>query len=279
MAITSGFQPDDRGSIPLTRSIHKEHMKNFIIRSVLILSLLLCGTVHAESSVPENQGYVTDLSGTLSTSESDAISQALETYERETTNEIYVLLVPTTNGVEISDRSLEIFRTWGIGQKEKNNGVLMLIAVEDRKIWITTGYGLEGVLPDLLVKSIIDSDITPRFKQGKYAEGIQDGISSLKQGIAGEYTPDVYTPIQMPIWIFFAALAVFISFFIYGFWSIGSSIKAQRKRMTEAGFKQVNNKHKEVEIKKECERIRSAKRIQRLHCCLYGRHSLNVFEA
>jgi uncharacterized protein len=112
-------------------------------------------------------------------------------YQKQTTNEIAIVILPNLGGYAIEEAALEIGRKWGVGSV-KNNGILMLVAYEEREVRIEVGYGLEGAVPDLVAKGIIDTDIVPFFREGQYAKGIEAAIDSLKKHIGNEYTADRY---------------------------------------------------------------------------------------
>lgn len=140
------------------------------------------------------QFYVNDFTGEiLDTTEVYKLNQRLKAYEDSTTTQIVVICLPklpdNQNGDtwNLEELATKTFRTWGIGQKEKNNGVLLLIAFEDRKSRIETGYGAEGALPDIICGHILDEDLEPNFKDKDYYEGIDKTITSMQKAFAGEY--------------------------------------------------------------------------------------------
>lgn len=162
--------------------------------------------------VVTNDGYITDAAGLLTADQKDTLDESLRQYEEKTSNQLAVLTIASLSGADISEYSLETYRKWGIGQKEKNNGALVVVSYTDRKIWITTGYGLEGALPDLVVKGIVETDMVPAFRDGKYYEGISTALDSMEKHIGGEYTVDRYTVKDssgaIP-WIFFFVFILF----------------------------------------------------------------------
>jgi uncharacterized protein len=102
-------------------------------------------------------------------------------------------MIPSLQGEALEDYSLKVARGWGIGQKERNSGVLLFVAKDDRKLRIEVGYGLEGALPDIRANHIIQDRITPEFRQGKYFEGIQSGLVGITTAIRGEADPNLST--------------------------------------------------------------------------------------
>src|SRR5690606_388276 len=104
--------------------------------------------------------------------------------------QIAVVILKSVGDYEIADYGVQLGRKWGIGSKDKNNGILVLVALGDRKITIQTGYGAEGALPDVITKEIIENDIKPYFKTGSYYEGLDAGTTSLMKYMKGEYKSD-----------------------------------------------------------------------------------------
>jgi uncharacterized protein len=147
---------------------------------------------HAEYSVPPNDGYVTDTMNLLTTEQKQTLETNLGEYKRTTSNEIAVVILQNLEGQAIEDVGLEIGRKWGVGSQGKNNGILFLVAYDERSVRIDVGYGLEGAVPDIVAKGIIDADIVPHFRDGDYYGGITAAIESLKKHIGGEYTADRY---------------------------------------------------------------------------------------
>lgn len=167
-------------------------------------ALLLCVGTVAAFNVPAHVGFVTDAARTLSSDEKSALEHAIESYKAQTSNEIGILIVRSLNGEDIAEAAVQVGRAWGVGDREKNNGVLMLIAIDDHKIFIATGYGLEGALPDIVIKGIIDTDILPAFREEKYFDGIAAGIDAIEKHIGGEYTADRYGTPSGSDWLYSA---------------------------------------------------------------------------
>jgi uncharacterized protein len=134
--------------------------------------------------------YVTDQTGTLTSSEISSLEEKLSNFDKETSTQVVVYMMSTLGGESLEETSYDIAEKNGIGQKSKNNGVLLFIVKDDRKLRIEVGYGLEGALPDALAGQIIRKEITPYFKQGKYYEGIDAGVDAIMSATKGEYTQD-----------------------------------------------------------------------------------------
>jgi uncharacterized protein len=138
--------------------------------------------------IPPLSARVTDLTHTLSASEQSALETKLADWETRTSNQLVVLIVPTTQPEPIEAYSIRVAEKWKIGRKGQDNGVLFLIAKNDRKMRIEVGYGLEGVLPDVTAKRIIAEDVAPAFREGKFAQGINIGVDRIVAVVGGEFT-------------------------------------------------------------------------------------------
>lgn len=160
---------------------------------LLILLVTISASVHAEVSDviplrPNPPRLVNDLTNhTLSRDEVMALEARCVEIDRATSNQIAILITDSTGDYELAEYGTAVLRDWGIGQKDKNNGVLILVNPYLRKIFISTGYGLEGALPDILCAQIIDNEITPWFREGNFYQGLADGVESIDQATRGEY--------------------------------------------------------------------------------------------
>ncbi|PIQ76691.1 hypothetical protein COV83_01730 [Candidatus Peregrinibacteria bacterium CG11_big_fil_rev_8_21_14_0_20_49_14] len=157
----------------------------------VLFTIAFTGNAYA-FAVPPNDGFVTDTVGILSQSEQENLESLLSQYRSETSTEIAVVILPSLQGEPLMESAVQIGREWGVGGKENDNGIVFLIAYEDRELFLAVGYGLEGAVPDIVAKGIIDAEITPFFKDGKYADGIEEGIMALQKHIGGEYTAQRY---------------------------------------------------------------------------------------
>ena len=154
-----------------------------------MLCLVTCYAALAQRAIPELTGPVVDEAGILSESTEQQIGLLIRSHQDSTSNQLAVLTVSSLEGEVLEDYSLRVARTWGLGQADKNNGVLLLVAVAERKIRIEVGYGLEGDLPDITAKRIIDGDMTPYFRQGDFDNGILLGVRGVLEAIEGTYEP------------------------------------------------------------------------------------------
>lgn len=158
---------------------------------VLLAAVLLFALLPAEADVPVPQltARVTDLTGTLTSGQQAALEQKLAGVEARHTAQVAVLLVPTTQPETVEQYAVRVFEKWKLGRKGVDNGVLLVVAKNDRKLRIEVGYGLEGAIPDALAKRIIDEEIVPRFKQGDFHGGIDAGTDRISKLIEGESMP------------------------------------------------------------------------------------------
>jgi uncharacterized protein len=136
---------------------------------------------------PNPPRLVVDKAGVLSAEQVQILERQLVALDDSTSNQICIVTLPTLEGGSVDDYAVNLFRSWGIGNKKTNNGVLILVAVNDRKVHIEVGYGLEGAIPDVTAKNIINTDLGPNFKQGNYYRGFANAIESLSKAAAGEY--------------------------------------------------------------------------------------------
>lgn len=162
-------------------------MKKFLLLFLVFCSIHLFGQDYPERPNPPK--LVNDYTNTLSASEVASLEQRLVAFDNQTTNQITVVVIPSTNGVEPAEYATELGRKWGVGNKV-NNGVILLIAKGDRKLSIVAGYGLEGTLTDATTQAIINNDIVPSFKSNNYYQGISNGVESIMQATQGAYKAD-----------------------------------------------------------------------------------------
>ena len=153
----------------------------------LLLWLCLGTSVLANPLDLKLTGRVVDSAQMIEAQTESRITALLEAHERATTNQIVVVTVPDLQGDSIESFGYQLGRRWGIGQKDKNNGALLIIAKSERKIRIEVGYGLEGELTDAISSDIIYSVIRPRFRSGDFDGGIEAGVSAMIQALGGQY--------------------------------------------------------------------------------------------
>ncbi|MEP6675202.1 MAG: TPM domain-containing protein [Ferruginibacter sp.] len=168
-------------------------MKKLLLHILLLLAVFTVsaqGNFDPESllkSKPPGNQLVFDYTQTLTADQQNTIEQKLEAFDKETSTQIAVVIIPTLGNYEINDYNTKLGRAWGVGGKDNNNGVVLLIAKNDRKLNIATGYGVEGALPDITCAQIIDDIIKPNFKGEDYYAGINLGTDAIIQATKGEY--------------------------------------------------------------------------------------------
>src|SRR3989338_7604090 len=156
---------------------------------VVLLALLLTGAAHAEVTVPQLTQRVTDLTATLDAPQTQTLESRLAAFEAKKGAQLAVLIVPTTQPEAIEQFGIRVVEAWKLGRKGVDDGVLLLVAKDDRELRIEVGYGLEGVLNDATANRIIDEIIVPRFKHGEFYPGIESGTAAMMQVIDGEPLP------------------------------------------------------------------------------------------
>ncbi|RZK78092.1 MAG: TPM domain-containing protein, partial [Pedobacter sp.] len=162
-------------------------MKRILIALILV-AFSFSGFAQEFPAKPNK--LVNDYTNTLTSSEVQQLEQKLVSFNDSTSNQIAIAIVKSVGEYDINDYTLQLGRKWGVGQSGKNNGIMIVVALGDRKISIQTGYGLEGVLPDVYAKRIIEDDIKPFFKAGQYYQGLQEGTTSIIKYTKGEYKND-----------------------------------------------------------------------------------------
>ncbi|MGU3359170.1 TPM domain-containing protein [Methylobacterium sp. M6A4_1b] len=152
----------------------------------LVFGLTLVQARAAEPTFPTLTGRVVDAAGILKPDERAALEAKLKAYEDRTSDQVVVATVPGLQDRTVEDYANRLFRAWKLGQAKTNNGALLLVAPTERKVRIEVGYGLEGALTDALTKVIITTAITPRFKTGDFAGGINAGVDAMLSILAGD---------------------------------------------------------------------------------------------
>lgn len=160
-----------------------------LVLAILFLLVLLPGARAAQAPVPELKNWVTDTTGTLDSNTQAHLTQTLADLEKRKGSQIAVLVVPSTGDDTIESYARRVFDQWRLGRKKVDDGILFVVAKDDRQLRIEVGYGLEGAVPDLLAGRVIHEQVTPRFKQGDYAGGITAGVESLVKLVDGEALP------------------------------------------------------------------------------------------
>jgi uncharacterized protein len=142
----------------------------------------------AEVIPPKPTGYFNDYAGVVSKDAAYRFNEQLAQFERETSDQVVVAIFPKMQSdSDIADYTQRVAQAWGVGQKERRNGVVLFVFVQDRKMFIQVGYGLEGALPDVTAFDITEYRIKPHFRTGDYDGGIAVGIDSILKAIRGQY--------------------------------------------------------------------------------------------
>ncbi len=139
----------------------------------------------AEPNFPALDGAVVDASGFLNASERQSLEQKLRDYQASSGRQVVVAVLPSLEGYDIRDYGVRLFRHWQLGDKTRNDGVLLLVAPNERKVSIEVGYGAEGDLTDAMSRIIIENAMIPRFKAGDWAGGIDAGVDDIAQTLGG----------------------------------------------------------------------------------------------
>jgi len=143
----------------------------------------------AQVAVPDLSRRVTDLTATLSAEQTAALENQLAAFEAQKGSQIAVLIVPTTQPEDIAQFGIRVAEQWKIGRAKVDDGVILIVAKDDRKLRFEVGYGLEGVIPDAVAKRVIAETITPHFKAGNFYRGIDAGVRQVAHLIQGEPLP------------------------------------------------------------------------------------------
>lgn len=156
---------------------------------LFILSLFFATSAFAAVVFPHLSGRVVDEAGILTPTQEQKLTEVLAAHEAVTSNQLIVVTLKDLGQNTIEDYGYKLGREWGIGQKDKNNGVLFIIAPNDRQVRIEVGYGLEGQLTDALSRAIIEKEVLPHFKAGDYAGGIEAGVKVIIAALDGNLEP------------------------------------------------------------------------------------------
>ena len=139
-------------------------------------ALLLCAALSAQGTLPKPAGRVTDLANVIDAVTESELDRRLDDLEQKTSHEVAVVTVTSLGGTTVEDYAERLFKEWGIGQAKQDNGVLVVVAPNEREMRIEVGYGLEGILPDGLAGEIVRDNFLPRFRDSDYNAGIRDGV-------------------------------------------------------------------------------------------------------
>lgn len=161
------------------------------ILAIIFLFLSFCSYAQLEKALPTRPSpprLVNDFANMLTEEQEQELERKLVAYDDSTSNQVAIVTVNTLKGYEDEEFAIALGRKWGVGGKEFNNGIVILVARDDHKIRIEVGYGLEGAIPDITAQRIIDYSITPEFKQEHYYRGLDHALDDIMKAAAGEYT-------------------------------------------------------------------------------------------
>jgi uncharacterized protein len=164
-----------------------------LLFTILFLLPFVFGISQKIPARPNPPRLVNDYTNTLTIDQKAALEQKLVAYDDSTSNQVIIVIVPTLDDYDPVDYATKLGRAWGVGNKKTNNGVVLLVAKNDRTVFIAPGYGLEGALPDITCKSIIDNEIRPNFRNEDFYRGLDLGTNAIIKAAAGEYkAPEGY---------------------------------------------------------------------------------------
>ena len=195
-------------------------MQNIQKKILLILLAFMSLQVYSQEFSENPNRIVNDYANFLTKSEQNALEQKLVNFSNETSTQIAVAIVPDLHGYDPASYAYELGERWGVGQKGKNNGILLLVKPKtDTKgqVFIATGYGVEGAVPDAIAKRIVEKEIIPEFKQGNFYRGLDKGTSVIVGLMQGKFTADEYrkstqSNAPYPIGIVFLMIIIFSLF-------------------------------------------------------------------
>ncbi len=188
-------------------------------------------TIAAQGELPRPAGRITDLANVIDAGTEAELDRRLDQLEQQTSHEVAVVTVTSLNGTSVEDYAVRLFKEWGIGQAKQDNGVLVLVAPNEREMRIEVGYGLEGVLPDGLAAQIINQQFVPRFRDNDYNGGIRDGVARVADIVAKEQVLTAEELAQFnessneaPAWIIIPFMGLFVTI---GFTMMGLGLRSK----------------------------------------------------
>ncbi len=166
------------------------------MKRILVICFLLLSCFAWAQDIPQKPNpprLVNDFANVLTADQRDALERKLVMYDDSTSTQIVIVVIKTLNGASLEDYSLKILRDWGVGNKKTNNGVVLLAALDDHKVRIEVGYGLEGSIPDITASQIIKTEIAPSFRIENYYRGLDEAADAIIKASQGQYkAPDNY---------------------------------------------------------------------------------------
>ncbi len=207
--------------LPIIRAaLYRSYIKHWLLTLFLLFG---SGRVWAQGFdvIPPSGKWVTDRGDMLSSAEESRLSEKLAGYADTTSTQIVVVTLESLNGVEAADYAIELGRQWGVGQKGQDNGVVILASRTDRKVFIATGYGLEGAIPDALANRIVEDVMVPNFRAGRFYDGFSGATDALVAAARGEFTATPGRGINTGIDPELIIMLIWIALFLIIFFSRG----------------------------------------------------------
>lgn len=199
-------------------------MKKTLASSLFLVFALAASVFCAEAQFPANSGWITDPLNLIGQEYTQKISQIAEQLQENTGAQLAVAAVRTTRPLDTKAYAVELFRRWGIGEKGKDNGLLILFAAKERRIEVEVGYGLEGIIPDGYVGSVLDQYVIPSFKDKDYGKGIYLAVAAFADKINKEYSANPRTKFeQVNVNILSVAVAFSVIILVFGLIMLGGS--------------------------------------------------------
>lgn len=210
-------------------------MKKMLSRALTALAVVAPLLVFAYASPGKPLGLVNDFAQVLTAEQEAVLEQTLKQNEQTTGNEISVVTVKNLGGDTVENFAVKLFEEWGIGKKDKDNGALLLVAIDDRQMRIEVGYGLESYLTDAQSGQIIRNVIAPKFKQGDYSGGITDGVKQIIAATKGESValPDIASNFSAKNIFDFGLFSLWFGYFVI---TISGSLLARSKSWWAGGI-------------------------------------------
>lgn len=183
----------------------------YLFLGILFIPVLNSNLISQENQLPKVEKRITDNAGVLTSTEINYLTEKLDKYKSAAVADLIIVTIPTLNSEEIREYGIRLLEKIKAGSEEKNNGVLLLIAIQDKKISIEVGYGLEGELTDAQSSFIIRNIITPKFKVGNYFQGVDEGTTAILNTISGiELSNQSSETTDIPYWVGLLGFVFFI---------------------------------------------------------------------
>ncbi|MCB0754149.1 MAG: TPM domain-containing protein [Flavobacteriales bacterium] len=206
------------------------------MRGLLFIWLLAVSFISFGQDFPKTPDrLVNDYADALSDVEEQALEDKLVAFDNQTSVQIAIAILKTLDGYPIADYTVELFNEWKVGNAKYDNGVLILLSYEERKIWITSGYGVEGSLPDATLKRIIENEIIPQFKQNDYAGGLSAGADAIIAATQGEYQGAGNGGEEDPAPVIILVVGIIVLFWVI-FWLIAAAEAKRYARLNGMSF-------------------------------------------